>query len=198
MKLSKRVQQLTPSTTLAITAKAKALRKQGHDVIGLGAGEPDFNTPEPILRAAEEAMRAGHTKYTPSGGIPELKQAIVGEVPEGQRTDLSARSDCRDFGGQARPVQSVPSADRSGRRGDHSRPLLGKLYRAGEIGRRNPGHHPGRRIPVLQGYPGAAFWRDYGGAPELFSSTVRPTPPGWSTAAKNWRLWAVFAWSTDW
>ena len=77
MKLSKRVQQLTPSTTLAITAKAKALRKQGHDVIGLGAGEPDFNTPEPILRAAEEAMRAGHTKYTPSGGIPELKQAIV-------------------------------------------------------------------------------------------------------------------------
>jgi aspartate aminotransferase len=77
VKLSKRVQQLTPSTTLAITAKAKALRKQGHDVIGLGAGEPDFNTPEPILRAAEEAMRAGHTKYTPSGGIPELKQAIV-------------------------------------------------------------------------------------------------------------------------
>lgn len=77
MKLAKRVQQLTPSTTLAITAKAKALKKQGHDVIGLGAGEPDFNTPEPILRAAEEAMRAGHTKYTPSGGIPELKQAIA-------------------------------------------------------------------------------------------------------------------------
>lgn len=77
MRLSKRVQQLTPSTTLAITAKAKALKKQGHDVIGLGAGEPDFNTPEPILRAAEEAMRAGHTKYTPSGGIPELKQAIA-------------------------------------------------------------------------------------------------------------------------
>nr|MBO2496447.1 aspartate aminotransferase [Bacillota bacterium] len=77
MKLSKRVQQLAPSTTLAITAKAKELKKQGRDVIGLGAGEPDFNTPEPILRAAEEAMRAGHTKYTPSGGIPELKQAIV-------------------------------------------------------------------------------------------------------------------------
>jgi len=77
VKLSKRVQQLAPSTTLAITAKAKELKKQGRDVIGLGAGEPDFNTPEPILRAAEEAMRAGHTKYTPSGGIPELKQAIV-------------------------------------------------------------------------------------------------------------------------
>jgi aspartate aminotransferase len=78
MKLSERAQQLTPSSTLAITAKAKELRQQGHDVIGLGAGEPDFNTPEHILKAAEEAMRAGHTKYTASGGIPELKKAIAG------------------------------------------------------------------------------------------------------------------------
>ncbi|MDN4593240.1 pyridoxal phosphate-dependent aminotransferase [Polycladomyces subterraneus] len=77
MKLSERAQQLTPSSTLAITAKAKELRQQGHDVIGLGAGEPDFNTPEHILKAAEEAMRAGHTKYTASGGIPELKKAIA-------------------------------------------------------------------------------------------------------------------------
>ncbi|BCU81848.1 aspartate aminotransferase [Polycladomyces abyssicola] len=77
MRLSERAQQLTPSSTLAITAKAKELRQQGHDVIGLGAGEPDFNTPEHILKAAEEAMRAGHTKYTASGGIPELKKAIA-------------------------------------------------------------------------------------------------------------------------
>lgn len=77
MKLSERAQQLTPSSTLAITAKAKELRQHGHDVIGLGAGEPDFNTPEHILQAAEEAIRAGHTKYTASGGIPELKNAIA-------------------------------------------------------------------------------------------------------------------------
>ncbi|MBA4495140.1 pyridoxal phosphate-dependent aminotransferase [Paenactinomyces guangxiensis] len=77
MKLSKRVQQLSPSPTLAITAKAKALRQKGQDVIGLGAGEPDFNTPEHILHAAREAMDEGHTKYTASGGIPELKQAII-------------------------------------------------------------------------------------------------------------------------
>jgi len=77
LKLSKRVKQLAPSATLAITAKAKALKQQGVDVVGLGAGEPDFNTPEHIMKAAIEAMKAGHTKYTASGGIPELKQAII-------------------------------------------------------------------------------------------------------------------------
>lgn len=76
MKLSQRVMELSPSTTLAITAKANELRKSGKDVVGLGAGEPDFNTPESILVAAKKAMDAGHTKYTPSGGIPELKAAI--------------------------------------------------------------------------------------------------------------------------
>jgi aspartate aminotransferase len=77
LKLSRRVQQLSPSLTLAITAKARALRLEGRDVIGLGAGEPDFNTPQHILEAAKQAMDAGHTKYTPSAGIPELKKAIV-------------------------------------------------------------------------------------------------------------------------
>nr|WP_279391915.1 pyridoxal phosphate-dependent aminotransferase [Virgibacillus halodenitrificans] len=75
--LAKRVKTLTPSTTLAITAKAKELKRQGHDVIGLGAGEPDFNTPEYILEAAEKAMHDGLTKYTPSGGVAELKKAII-------------------------------------------------------------------------------------------------------------------------
>ncbi|QKY69186.1 pyridoxal phosphate-dependent aminotransferase [Lentibacillus sp. CBA3610] len=77
MELANRVKTLTPSATLAITAKAKELKSQGYDVIGLGAGEPDFNTPEYILKAAEDAMRNGFTKYTPAGGIPELKQAII-------------------------------------------------------------------------------------------------------------------------
>lgn len=77
MRLAKRVQALSPSPTLAITAKAKELRAQGHDVIGLGAGEPDFNTPEHIIAAAERAMRAGHTKYTAAAGIPELRKAIA-------------------------------------------------------------------------------------------------------------------------
>src|SRR5699024_1514752 len=77
MDLADRVKTLTPSKTLAITAKAKEMKQEGHDVIGLGAGEPDFNTPEYIIEAAEKAMREGLTKYTPSGGITELKKAII-------------------------------------------------------------------------------------------------------------------------
>lgn len=77
MRLSERVTTLTPSSTLAITAKANELKKQGLNVIGFGAGEPDFNTPEHILEAANAAMRKGYTKYTPAAGIPELKQAII-------------------------------------------------------------------------------------------------------------------------
>ncbi|MGJ9456789.1 pyridoxal phosphate-dependent aminotransferase [Oceanobacillus sp. CF4.6] len=77
MELANRVKTLSPSSTLAITAKAKELKQQGHDVIGLGAGEPDFNTPDYILEAAKKAMDDGMTKYTPSGGIVDLKKAIA-------------------------------------------------------------------------------------------------------------------------
>lgn len=75
--LADRVLTLSPSPTLAITAKAKQLKAEGHDVISLGAGEPDFNTPDHIIEAAYRAMKEGKTKYTPSGGIPELKKAII-------------------------------------------------------------------------------------------------------------------------
>ncbi|MFD2655407.1 pyridoxal phosphate-dependent aminotransferase [Gracilibacillus thailandensis] len=84
MELANRVQTLTPSSTLAITAKAKELRQAGHDVIGLGAGEPDFNTPEHILEAASKAMYEGFTKYTPAGGTIELKQAIQKKMQQDQ------------------------------------------------------------------------------------------------------------------
>lgn len=77
MQLSDRVQQVKPSPTLAVTAKAKELRAAGKDVIGLGAGEPDFDTPDFIKEAAVRAIRDGFTKYTPVGGTAELKQAII-------------------------------------------------------------------------------------------------------------------------
>lgn len=77
MELSRRAKEITPSATLAITAKAKAMKSEGIDVVGLGAGEPDFNTPEHIIQAATDAAQAGHTKYTPTGGLLELKEAIV-------------------------------------------------------------------------------------------------------------------------
>lgn len=77
IQLAGRVKALTPSATLAITAKAKQLKAEGHDVIGLGAGEPDFNTPQHIIDAATASMNAGHTKYTPSAGLGKLIEAII-------------------------------------------------------------------------------------------------------------------------
>ncbi|MCY8465423.1 pyridoxal phosphate-dependent aminotransferase [Bacillus atrophaeus] len=87
MKLAKRVSALTPSTTLAITAKAKELKEAGHDVIGLGAGEPDFNTPQHIIDAAVRSMNEGHTKYTPSGGLASLKESIVEKFKRDQQIE---------------------------------------------------------------------------------------------------------------
>src|SRR5438270_2205182 len=76
MEISERAAQLTPSLTLSIDSKAKAMKAEGIDVCGFGAGEPDFDTPEHIKAAAIAALEAGFTKYTPSAGIPELRQAI--------------------------------------------------------------------------------------------------------------------------
>jgi len=77
MEISARAAQLTPSLTLAIDSKAKAMKAEGIDICGFGAGEPDFDTPEHIKEAAIAALQAGFTKYTPSSGLPELRQAIA-------------------------------------------------------------------------------------------------------------------------
>ncbi len=77
MEISERAAQLTPSLTLSIDSKAKAMKAEGLDVCGFGAGEPDFDTPEHIKEAAIAALQAGFTKYTPSAGLPELRQAIA-------------------------------------------------------------------------------------------------------------------------
>lgn len=89
MELANRVSTLTPSTTLEITAKAKALKDAGHDVIGLGAGEPDFNTPQHIIDAAIKAMNEGLTKYTPSGGLAALKDAIIDKFKVDQQLNFT-------------------------------------------------------------------------------------------------------------
>jgi len=75
--LSKKAMQISPSLTLAITAKAKKMKAEGIDVIGFGAGEPDFNTPKNIQQAAIKAIEQGLTRYTAASGIIELKEAIV-------------------------------------------------------------------------------------------------------------------------
>jgi aspartate aminotransferase len=76
-KISQRAGSLAPSLTLAIDSKAKAMKAAGEDVVGFGAGEPDFDTPQHIKDAAAKALASGFTKYTPSSGIPELREAIA-------------------------------------------------------------------------------------------------------------------------
>ena len=82
LELSKKAAAVKPSSTLAITAKAKELKAQGKDVVGFGAGEPDFNTPENICEAAIKAIKDGFTKYTPASGTNELKAAISKKFQE--------------------------------------------------------------------------------------------------------------------
>jgi aspartate aminotransferase len=91
MKLAARVGRIVPSPTLSITATAKSMATQGIDVIDFASGEPDFDTPEPVKAAAEAAIRAGFTKYTPSSGIDELRGAIADKLQaeQGLRYDKS-------------------------------------------------------------------------------------------------------------
>jgi aspartate aminotransferase len=80
MKLAARVSLIKPSPTLTIQAKANALKASGRDIVGFGAGEPDFDTPQNIKAAAVRAIEAGFTKYTPVGGIDELKDAVIAKL----------------------------------------------------------------------------------------------------------------------
>jgi aspartate aminotransferase len=80
MEISTRAAQLNPSLTLSIDSKAKAMKAEGIDICGFGAGEPDFDTPEHIKAAAIAALEQGFTKYTPSSGLPELRQAIADKL----------------------------------------------------------------------------------------------------------------------
>ncbi|NEQ32869.1 MAG: aminotransferase class I/II-fold pyridoxal phosphate-dependent enzyme, partial [Leptolyngbya sp. SIO4C5] len=77
MKLSARITQVSPSMTLAISAKAKAMKAEGLDVCSFSAGEPDFPTPDHICAAAKQALDEGKTRYGPAAGEPELRQAIA-------------------------------------------------------------------------------------------------------------------------
>ena len=83
--VSKRAQRVKPSPTLAVTARAAKLKAEGHDIIGLGVGEPDFDTPAHISEAGIAAIRSGFTRYTAVDGIAELKDAIIGKFERENR-----------------------------------------------------------------------------------------------------------------
>ena len=100
MELSKRVQAIKPSPTLAVTARAAQLKAEGKDIIGLGAGEPDFDTPQHIKDAAIIAINKGFTKYTAVGGTPGLKNAIIAKFKRDNGFDYTAKQILVSCGGK--------------------------------------------------------------------------------------------------
>jgi aspartate aminotransferase len=100
VELSRRVQAIKPSPTLAVTARAAALKAQGRDIIGLGAGEPDFDTPDHIKAAAIDAINRGFTKYTAVDGTPGLKAAIIAKFKRDNGLDYTPRQILVSCGGK--------------------------------------------------------------------------------------------------
>jgi aspartate aminotransferase len=100
MKLAKRLDAVKPSPTLAITAKAREMKQKGIDVVGFGAGEPDFDTPALIKDAAKKAIDQGFTKYTPTNGIPELREAIAAKIQKEHRITYKATEVLVSCGGK--------------------------------------------------------------------------------------------------
>jgi aspartate aminotransferase len=98
--LSIRVQAIKPSPTLAVTARAAKLKAEGKDIIGLGAGEPDFDTPQHIKDAAIAAINSGFTKYTAVGGTPSLKQAVIAKFKRDNGLDYTAKQILVSCGGK--------------------------------------------------------------------------------------------------
>ena len=100
MTLSTRVQAIKPSPTLAVTARAAKLKAEGKDIIGLGAGEPDFDTPQHIKDAAIAAINKGFTKYTAVGGTPSLKAAVIAKFKRDNGLDYTAKQILVSCGGK--------------------------------------------------------------------------------------------------
>jgi len=100
LELSKRVQAIKPSPTLAVAARAAKLKAEGKDIIGLGTGEPDFDTPQHIKDAAIAAINKGFTKYTAVGGTPSLKQAVIAKLKRDNNLDYTAKQILVSCGGK--------------------------------------------------------------------------------------------------
>ena len=98
--LTERIKKIKPSPTLAIDTKAKSMLAQGIDVVNFGIGEPDFDTPDNIREAGIKAIRDGFTRYTPVGGIPELKDAIIQKFKRDNNLDYKPEEIIVSCGGK--------------------------------------------------------------------------------------------------
>ena len=131
--------RVKPSATIAVTNKARELKAAGRDVIGLGAGEPDFDTPDNIKEAAIKAIRDGKTKYTAVDGIPELKEAIVAKFKRENGLDYAATQITVGTGGKQVLYNALHGDGEPRRRGRDPGALLGELSRHRAARRRQAG-----------------------------------------------------------
>ncbi len=110
MKISKRAQEVPASATIAVTSRAQELKAQGVDVVGFGAGAPDFDTPDYIKEAAIKALKAGHTKYTAAAGIIELRTAIAEKLKKENGLEYSPQQIIVNIGGKHSVYEAMQAA----------------------------------------------------------------------------------------
>ncbi len=175
--LAESLSRVKPSATIAVTQKARDLKEAGRDVIGLGAGEPDFDTPDNIKEAAIDAIRRGETKYPPVAGIAPLKKAVAEKFKRENELDYRPDAGDRRHRRQADPLQRLRRHAEPGRRGADPGALLGELSGDGADQRRRAAL---RRMPDrdrLQADTGGARRGDHAEGPSGSSSTLRRTLP---------------------
>ncbi len=131
MKLAKRVSQISASPTLSITAEAKAMAARGIDVIDFASGEPDFDTPLAVQEAGIAAIRNGFTKYTATGGIDELKQAVVEKLQRDQHLSYAKSQILISCGAKHSLYNLAQALFEPGDEVDYPGPLLGVVPGSG-------------------------------------------------------------------
>ena len=161
MSLSKRVQKVKPSPTLAMTARAAKLKAEGKDIIGLAAGEPDFDTPAHISDAGIEAIRKGITRYTAVDGTAELKDAIIAKFKRDNALTYERSQILVSSGAKQTCFNACAALLGSGRRMRDSGALLGVLSRHGAAGGRRAGQRVCRPLSRLQNHRRAAGGGDH-------------------------------------
>ncbi len=157
--LAQSLNRIQPSPTIAVTQKARDLKAAGRDVIGLGAGEPDFDTPDNIKEAAIAAIQRGETKYTAVEGIPELRAAIAAKFKRENGLDYTPAQSFVAPGGKAIIYNALMATLNPGDEVIVPRALLGELSRHRAARRRQAGdrrNEAGRRLPPDAGGAGSA------------------------------------------
>ena len=140
VQLAARVRRVKPSPTVALTGRVAKLKAEGKDIIGLGVGEPDFDTPQHIADAGIGAISNGFTRYTAVDGIPELKDAIIAKFKRDNGLDYTRQADPGLLRRQAEFLQPVHGGDQPRRRGHHPRAVLGVVSGHGVARRGRAGH----------------------------------------------------------